>query len=312
MDNVPLTTDYQYYWGDNTNGQTNNYNYQNTGVAAVPTAPPPPAAYDPATLPPPLPYQTQPTNYGTYNYYESYSYASTNESTVSAAVTSPETYSYNFQNSANYVCTTNYQNNAQYSTNVPAAHQNYYNAYTQPNYWDPNGSYQTKSKFINQQWTTDPAASTLTTSLPNNTTNIVGNTSFTKNESSRERKRSPPSPDNKYRSSKYTDRKKEHSSRFRDRSRDRSRERKRSRERSNKRRSRSFDRKIHFYGNRKRSRSRTLTSSSCKRRRSRSQESRSSVQSLQTIHNAKTSSGAGSTTESKPLTEREMILKKYR
>ncbi|XP_014213264.1 ribonuclease 3 isoform X2 [Copidosoma floridanum] len=318
MDNASLNKEYQHYWENDSARQAQNYSYNNTSGAV---------AYDPSTPPPPLPYAAPATNYGTYNY----SYPS-----MAADSTYANAYpNYNYQANASYRNSMEYQSHTQYAANHGAAQNSqYYSNYAQTAYnyaWNPNGSYQTKSKTDSPQWiasdpstwpqhnnsqsvtvTSSSAASASTSASSTNKpmvsitvnnsmqfSSISNNSIVSKHKSTnRERKRSS-SPENKYRSSKYVDRKKfdEHSSRFRARS----KEKRRSRERSIRRRSRSSDRKSYSNNNSYSSR-RNEKSNRRSRSISRSSSSRGST----------TRNNVSRVTKNKPLTEREVILKKYR
>lgn len=300
MDNVPLDTEYQYYWQADSS-QAQNFPYY----------PNPSVSYPPSALPPQPSYNAPPPDYNSFNCsVPSPSYFSVpppNSSTVYP----PGSVTYS---SYEYHSHTSVQENKDYyTTSYAQAQSSTYNY----NNWDPKCPYQQDSKTDNTQWVAETSSWLSHTAVNSKSQNSSTDKGYKSVSNGLRRSKSP---DGKSHSSKFTSRRKydDYSNRYGDRN----KERRSSRDRFYKRRSRSLDRKSYASNNsytnhssarkdrsersersESKSRSRRSISRSRSKRRSRSQESYTSLQSSRsTNHVAKR----------KSLSEREMLLEKYR
>ncbi|KAJ8680738.1 hypothetical protein QAD02_016525 [Eretmocerus hayati] len=294
MDNAQLNAEQTYYWGADSYYPDPYFGY------SAPVPPPGPS------LPPPVPVPHHinqavynvppPATYGTYDYSSQSYYSVSSETTYPCTTVTryteyhSQSYPTTTQTTSDYYSTTYAQNQVNYNPN--------WNANSDPQY--------DKSKTDTAAWIAE-TSSWLATSAVKSASKSRGNSS--------ERKKKPPnglrrsnSPEDRYHSPRSSTRRK-----YDGRHRSRSRDRRSSRERFHKRRSRSHDRKSFvsssshsnrnsYRNERSRSRSRSRKRSvSRSRKRSKSQESHISM------HPSRPS-----ITKRKVLSEREMLLEKYR
>jgi hypothetical protein len=310
MDNVPINAECPYYWAADSS-QTENFTYYSNSPFNYPThvAPPPPS------------YSVPPPNYGNYNYSnESYFPVPPPDSDTTYPVATVTSYcSYEYQNR-----TSNQESQDYYASNYSQVQSTNYN-YN----WNSKSPYQTECKTDTNKW--GPENSSWSTQTSVNNSNLMSknvSTEIRHKPLGNDLRRSN-SPDNRFHPNKFNNRRKYED--YSSRSRGRSKERRNSRERFYKRRSRSLDKKSYmsnnFFNNHcltrsersksgskrsesrsrskrseSRSRNRRSMSRSRSKRRSRSQESHSSMQSIRTNNHLK----------HKSLSEREMLLEKYR
>lgn len=324
MDNTPLKGEHQYWPADSAQAQNSTF-YSTQFVNFNPNVPPPQLPYN---VPPPT-YKDY--SYSTSQYYQVPAQGVENSYYMGSAGQS-NAHSYQISNS---------ENQSYYTSSYEESYSSSY-SYN----WDQNNAYSTGKKPDDPQWTENSSWSNKSSVNYSSTSRTLNNPLESKEKYVSNGKFRSDNLDNRYNSMKFSDKRKCDDQY--DRHREKSRERQSSTDRHSEKRSRSYDKHPHsknFYthhlSRRERSRSRSKKSQS-RRSRSRSRRSRSrsrskrsrsrstskrsnsrnkisassrcrrrsrSQESYSSFHSSRNNSITG---KRKTLSEKEMLLEKYR